>query len=383
MSDPGSMEESRSDQFRMPGRERLALWLLGLVAVMLLGWSLRAMAAVAVPIVFAILATVFIAPFDLAIKRRLPDKVNWLAHVASVLTLFGVLLMFIGAIVFAGQQVLSTVPDLSDQVSSLMSDGDDTSGAGTATDTGGLTGEIRQIWSETGLSLGSWAIERVTAMAETAVTMTGAFTTSIFLILFIVFMALSEIGDWRAKMRENWSSPTQRAIVDSFSTVSKRLRQFLVIRTLVGLLQAALYVGWLAIFGLDLLLVWGTLTFLLTYIPTLGSIIAGTLPVLYALFVLDPLTVLGIAAGLFVIEQIVGNYIDPMLLGQKLVLSPLVILVALLFWGWYWGIAGAFLATPIMLSLLIVFNHVPPLRPLALLLSNQRTADDLDEALET
>ena len=88
-----------------------------------------------------------------------------------------------------------------------------------------------------------------------------------------------------------------------------------------------------------------------------------------------------IAAGFFASEQAIGNFVDPRLLGRQIVLSPLVILVALMFWAWLWGAAGAFLATPIMLSLLVAFNHIAALRPIALVMSNQPTPDDLDRAL--
>lgn len=369
------MQQTRPNLFRVPRDERLLIWLLGVIALLFLGWTLRAMAGVAVPVVFAVLATLFVAPLDMALKRFLPARLAWVAHLLAILTLFGGLVLFIGAIIFAAQQVLATMPNLADRVSDVMS------GDAGAAEAAGLRGELRQIWNETGSMLGGWAVDTVTGFAQTTVTLTGVFTTSVFLILFTAFMALAEMGDWRGKMQTIWSSPSQAAWLDSLATVSQRLRQFLLLRSLVGVLQAALYIAWLAVFGVDLLLVWGILTFLLTYIPTLGSIIAGTLPVLYALTVFDPWTVLAIAAGLFVIEQVVGNYVDPVLLGQRLVLSPMVILVALLFWGWYWGIAGAFLATPIMLTLLILFNHVPALRPVALLLSNQCTAEDLDTAL--
>lgn len=380
------MHQDSKARFRVPDARTLGLALLGLVAVLMLGWTLRAMAAVAVPMVFAILATLLVAPLDLRLARMLPDKLVWLAHLASVLTLLGLLMLLLGALGFAAQQVLQTMPNLSDEVAAVWSasgeNGAKAVQAGASSDTGApFVDELRRVWQGTGGMLSGWLIDKATALAQATVTMTGTFATSALLILFIAFMALNETGQWRGKLAAAWSRPGQEAWIDSLTLVSQRLRQFLVIRSAVGVLQGLLYVGWLALFGIDLLFVWGMLTFVLTYIPTLGSVIAGTLPVLYALITTDPWTALAVAAGIFVIEQVVGNYVDPMLLGRRLVISPLVILVSLLFWGWYWGVAGAFLATPITLSLLIVFNHFPPLRPVALLLSNQTEAQALDEAL--
>jgi len=183
-------------------------------------------------------------------------------------------------------------------------------------------------------------------------------------------------------VQANWSgegSDRMRAITGS---VTFKLRRFLIVRTGVGLLQGALYAAWLALFGVDLLIVWAVLTFVLTYIPTLGSFISGILPVVYVLLTKDLGTALFAAAGIFAIEQTVGNFIDPRLMGRQIVLSPLVILASLLFWGWLWGVAGAFLATPLTLSLLVAFHEVAPLRPLALLLSNQRDHASLDASFE-
>src|SRR5690606_3089301 len=91
-----------------------------------------------------------------------------------------------------------------------------------------------------------------------------------------------------------------------------------------------LYAGWLAIFGTPLLLVWGILALLLNFIPTIGSLIAGILPVLFVFAQQDLQTAILVAAGLLVIEQVMGNYIDPKVTGRQLSLSPLVVLVSLL-----------------------------------------------------
>ncbi|MFZ3585231.1 AI-2E family transporter, partial [Loktanella sp. DJP18] len=85
-----------------------------------------------------------------------------------------------------------------------------------------------------------------------------------------------------------------------------------------------------------------------------------------------------IAAGIFAIEQIIGNYVDPRVQGRQVSLSPLVVLITLLVWSWVWGVAGAILAVPITIATMIVCAFVPPLRPFALLLSNASDYDSLD-----
>lgn len=366
-----------------PGRLNAGPWLLGLVVVILLGAALRAMAVVAIPVVFALLIVLVVAPLHRRLRQRMPGRLAWLAEVLVMALLLGVIAAFLGALVFAAQRVLEAMPGVSDGLSQLLARDSGQEGSGQEGAQSTVAGEpIRAIWADLSETFGGWLVEQATFLAESIASMTSVFVTGIVIVFFIVLLSLTEIGVWRQKVPTLWSDHGQTAWRDSLETVTSRLRRFLIVRTLVGLLQAALYVGWLWFFGVDLLFVWAVLTFVLTYIPNLGSIIAGTLPVLYALVTKDPFTALGVAAGLLVIEQVVGNYLDPRLLGRQIVLSPVVILVGLMFWSWLWGVAGAFLSTPIMLGLLVAFNHIAALRPIALILSNQCRHDDLDKALE-
>jgi AI-2 transport protein TqsA len=120
--------------------------------------------------------------------------------------------------------------------------------------------------------------------------------------------------------------------------------------------------------------VWGFLHFLLNFVPNIGSIIAGGAATLFALSQLGLVWGLVVGAGLLVIEQTIGNFLDPKLQGRALEISPLVVLVAVVFWTWAWGPAGALLAMPLTVTLLVTCAHVPALRPVALLLS--RTTDE-------
>jgi AI-2 transport protein TqsA len=87
-----------------------------------------------------------------------------------------------------------------------------------------------------------------------------------------------------------------------------------------------------------------------------------------------------VAVGLLVFEQIMGNIIEPRVQGQRLSISPLVVLVSLLVWGWIWGITGTLLAVPLTVLMIIGFAHIRALRPLALLLSDADSMKGLGEA---
>jgi AI-2 transport protein TqsA len=176
---------------------------------------------------------------------------------------------------------------------------------------------------------------------------------------------------WREKARALSRRPAEGEVADAVGEIAEKLRKYLWTRTVIGVLTALLYVGWLWAFGVDLLFVWGLLAFLLNYIPTLGSLLAGLAPIAYALLTRDLGTAAFAGAGILAIEQVMGNYVDPRMQGRQVSISPLVVLIVLLFWGWIWGVAGAVLAVPITIALLIVSSHVPPLRPLAVILHDE------------
>lgn len=335
--------------------------------------ALRSAAPVVIPVLFAVLITLLIMPVHKRLASMLPERLAWLAHVVVMLGLLVIVAVFLGSLVFAAERALQQIPSLDGDVQSLLPSGDEASNL--------LGGELKDLWGTVSGALGGWLVDQVTGLARSVAGLTGVFVSTLALVLFLVLLALSEREIWRGKVQSLGAEDTQAKAMTAVHMIAYRLRKFLLIRTGIGALQAALYVLWLWLFGVDLLIVWAVLTLILTYIPNLGSIVAGTLPVLYALATKDWTTALGVAAGLLAIEQIVGNFIDPKILGKYILLSPFVILVGVLFWGWLWGAVGAFLATPIMLSLVVICHQIKALQPIALFLSDQRSSGDLDSAL--
>ncbi|MGR3546556.1 MAG: AI-2E family transporter, partial [Roseovarius sp.] len=135
-------------------------------------------------------------------------------------------------------------------------------------------------------------------------------------------------------------------------------------------------------FALDLAGALGILTFVLNYIPSIGSIVATVRVALVAYVQLaDGTMALVIFLIVGVIQFVNGNIIDPMLMGRALRVSSFGIIISLAFWAAVWGIPGMFLAVPIMVALMIVCSHVPGFRAIAVLLSREglpETDQDLD-----
>ena len=122
---------------------------------------------------------------------------------------------------------------------------------------------------------------------------------------------------------------------------------------------------------LDFVIFSALLIFILNFIPNIGSFIATLFPILIGLINYGfSLRVLLVATGLVLTQFIIGNIIEPKITGKNLNLSPIVILISLIFWGWTWGIVGMILAVPLTSAVKIIFEHIEVLKPIANLISS-------------
>jgi predicted PurR-regulated permease PerM len=132
---------------------------------------------------------------------------------------------------------------------------------------------------------------------------------------------------------------------------------------------------WALTVGLDLALVWGVLNFLLNFVPVVGNVIGIIPPSLYAIVQFQNLTMpLFVFFGFAVLQIAISNFVYPALQGRQLSLSPVAIIVALAFWSWLWGIAGALIAIPLTVAIVIISEHFPRTEWVARLLSTPRKA---------
>ena len=193
-------------------------------------------------------------------------------------------------------------------------------------------------------------------------------------LVFLMFMLL-EAPYVDEKIDKAFSGHNAERIKGILSTISEQISRYLGTLTLISLATGAF--AWLAltIMGVELATGWAVLTFLLNFIPTVGSIIATIPPVLMAgiqfptLF--EPIVVL---VALMAIQISIGNVITPKVVGDRLGVSPVVILLSLLLWGTIWGVPGALLSVPIVSIIKIVCENIHSLRPIAVLMGSGEAA---------
>ncbi len=185
-------------------------------------------------------------------------------------------------------------------------------------------------------------------------------------IIFILFEAAGLPVKLEAARRlQGKSDPSN---LSGWNRAAQSIHDYLSIKTLVSVATGACAAILTWAIGVDFPLLWGLLAFLFNYVPNIGSIIAAIPAVLVALLQLGPAHAGGVATGYFVINMILGNAVEPKLLGDKLGLSTLVVWISLLFWGWVWGPVGMLLSVPLTVMVRILCEHSQSTQTLAILL---------------
>ena len=192
--------------------------------------------------------------------------------------------------------------------------------------------------------------------------------TNAFLILLTVVFILLEAADLPKKLKIVLKNPERSlSTIEKFSQDAKR---YLVIKTLISAVEALAIWLWLLILGVDYPLLWGTLVFLLNYVPNIGSIIAALPAVLLALVQLGVGSALLTALGFVVANIVLGNLVEPKLMGKGLSLSTLVVFLSLVFWGWVLGPIGMILSVPMTSLVKIALESYEETQGLAIMLGS-------------
>ena len=200
----------------------------------------------------------------------------------------------------------------------------------------------------------------------------GIMQATVLIILFVGFLFAERI--WFQTKLHNFVGDKAQAdrIGKIIQSIIHRVNYYLLVKTVISAITGAMVYVLARAFQLELATSIGIITFVLNFIPNIGSIVATALIALVAhVQIGDPTITLVIFIIAGVIQFVNGSIIDPMLMGHALRLSSFGIILSLAFWGAVWGIPGMFLSVPIMVMMLVVCSHVPDLRPFAILLSRE------------
>jgi AI-2 transport protein TqsA len=216
--------------------------------------------------------------------------------------------------------------------------------------------------------LGQINIQRL--LGSVVASVSSMVATVAVVILYAAFLMMEQ-RFFEEKLVQASGDPRNAArIREVTSAINQRVGAYLSVKTAINVLLAGVCWAIMALLGVQFAGLLAVLIGLLNYIPYAGSFFGVVIPVAVALGQFgEPGAVLGLLAGLTAAQIVIGNFLDPYLMGSSLNLSPFAILVSLAVWSQLWGVAGAVLAVPITSVMVIVFSEFGGTRPIAILLS--------------
>lgn len=205
----------------------------------------------------------------------------------------------------------------------------------------------------------------------------SALLGNVFIILLIAVFMLLEAAYLPAKLQR--IPKTGGAVETGLSVMVENVRHYMGIKTAISLATGVLAALWVALLGIGSPLMMGLLAFLLNYIPNIGSIIAAIPPILLALLTLGIGRAVLCAVGYVAINMVFGNIIEPRVMGKGLGLSPLVVVLTMVFWGWVFGPVGLLLSAPLTMVTKIILDSFEETRWVGVLMGAAQSGDPAEE----
>ncbi|MET0343274.1 MAG: AI-2E family transporter [Polyangiales bacterium] len=193
-------------------------------------------------------------------------------------------------------------------------------------------------------------------MVATAITEVARALSSLVLVLLIVAFLLVELLGIEEKLRFIFKHPELG--IEQFRRAAAHVQRYIVVKSGANLLTGVLVALWLAAFRIDFALLWGVCAFMLSYIPTIGTLLLGAPVLAVALLQYGFGTAVVVGIGYVLINTAIAALVEPRVFGQALGLSPLVVFVSMVCWGWLWGPIGAVLSVPLTVVVKIALAYV-------------------------
>ncbi len=327
-----------------------------LVVVVLVSAALYFGRIVFEPVAFMLFTMALVEPFQQAAQAKFGKPV---ALILTILLTLLVLSILIGAIVWSISDIIHWGLANVERFQSLY-----TRVTQWLLEKEFFVGEIE--------GLGSFSFSGVFQTVAVYVNYLIGFALVVF--LFLAF-GLAEMDDFKLKLIAVDKKMIGWSLLETSSRIAGKIRKYMLIRTLASVgTGVAVFLFTLSI-GLELAVAWGVISFVLNYIPYVGPLVAVILPVIFAAVQFESWQMAAVIFGsLYLIQFVIGNYLEPMLTGNALAISPFVMLFAFLIWDFLWGMPGAFIGLPVTIALFTVWEQNPSTRWIAKLMSTSDTA---------
>ncbi|MBR1146071.1 AI-2E family transporter [Bradyrhizobium sp. AUGA SZCCT0431] len=328
----------------------------GIIAVVLLAAAVRQASAVFAPLALALFIIAIVWPLQSRLQARMPKL---LALALTIVVTIVVCLAFASLAAWGFGRVGR----------SLMAD---------TVRYQALYGAMVTWLDGHGVSVaGLWAEHfNVAWLMRATQLVTGRVNTTLsFWVIALVYVVLGllEVEDARRRIETLGKPDVARVLLDGSAATAAKFRKYLLVRTQMSAITGMLVGLFAWVTGLPFALEWGVIAFALNYIPFIGPFIATLFPTLLAMTQFESWqAVLAVFVCLNIIQFVVGSYIEPRVAGSMLSISPLVVLFAIFFWTFQWGLFGTFIGVPIALAILTFCAQHPSSRWIADLLGGSK-----------
>nr|MCR5289302.1 AI-2E family transporter [Treponema sp.] len=209
------------------------------------------------------------------------------------------------------------------------------------------------------------------------------FSKNIILVVFLILFLMMEIHNFRDKIEVAFKGKVKGRVIHASKNIILQITRFISIKFIISLTTGVFVAVGTSLIGLEFSILWGAVAFVLNFIPYFGSTISIIITILFSIlqFYPDGESVFFVMLVMFGSNILIGNLIEPNIVGTNLDLSPFLILISLSLWGFIWGFSGMLLAVPATVILKIICANISFLHPLAIFLGNriQDTQKELSE----
>jgi AI-2 transport protein TqsA len=309
---------------------------------------LRELAGLLIPLVFAgILALLCIPLVNILRKIGIPKA---LILIVIALVVSFVLVMVINIFINTFSSILSDLDELStmfnNKISLMTKWAVDTFNVKLDTSGGNYNSWF---WEWVGAQ--SWA-SPIKSMAKGL----GDFGKDFFIFFLYFLFLLGGLSDYKKYI--DYVVGNNRGLRNNAEKLQKSISSYIAIKTVISLITGVMSFLICLIFGLNYALFWGFLAFIFNYIPSIGSILSTALPILMAFVQFDRIGLfVGLASVLLLNQFIIGNVIDPKVMGNRMRLNSITVIFGLVFWGYIWGIPGMLLSVPLNVIVKLILEQ--------------------------
>ncbi|MET0386913.1 MAG: AI-2E family transporter [Polyangiales bacterium] len=203
------------------------------------------------------------------------------------------------------------------------------------------------------------AADQASAMLQSFVGNFASGASHVALVVFVVFFLLCELDTLGEKLRR--LSDNAEVQFERVDLIVRQVQLYMMVKLWTSLIAGVGAFLVLKAAGVELALLLSLVMFILHFIPNVGAVMATIPAVIFALVDRGPATAATVGIVFIVLNIVIGSLIEPRMLGTRLGVSPFVVLICMLFWGWLWGPAGALLSVPILAATKIVLENIPDL----------------------